>query len=108
MAEIQTKNNKSEEYIKNYWKSYYQNNKTELQQKATERIECEHCGKMIQRQHIRKHHNTKKCQYVRMKKAQDELITEKQSEKIVKVIQTLIDKTIAYTNAIKEIEKEEV
>ena len=44
-----------------YTRKYYAKNKERIQQIMTQKIVCGHCGSVLSRSHMTRHHQTQKC-----------------------------------------------
>jgi len=103
MEEIkEPENQKTKSFLKEYRKNYYEKNRKVLLEKATEKLKCEHCGDMIQKQHMPKHHKIKRCSLARMKKLKVEEMNEKTNELLMKLFEDLFTQTI-HKQPIKEL-----
>jgi len=97
MNENENQTYKSKDYVKDYNKNYYCINKAELLKKATVKLCCEYCGATIQKQHLLKHQRTKKCNFEKQNKLQNE-----EQHNLLKKIEELLNKTVDYTQIYKQ------
>ena len=50
-----------------YSRQYYAKNKERIQQIMARKVVCGHCGSVINRSHLARHHQTEKCRNFKMK-----------------------------------------
>ena len=85
MEETKIQNSKNKDYVREYNKKYYHDNKERIIKMISERINCPWCGKNMAKSNIYKHQKRIKCMKKRIEQDKVRELEEKIKELEIKL-----------------------